>query len=131
MSPEYAREWIRKAHADFVAANRALQDCKKNSDQSEIACFHAQQCAEKWLKALLSHHGCAVARVHDLLALARSCKKLGFPASRLEKGLRLLNQYAVEIRYPGATATIAEARKAVAAMRLRVQVCGKILKHID
>lgn len=127
MSPEYAHEWVRKAKADRMAAERAFADCKKYKDQAEIACFHAQQCVEKYLKAILSYGGFPVHRVHDLLAVARKCRDGGFPDKRMESKLRLLNQYAVEIRYPGASASSKEARRAISAMNEIVQTCEKIL----
>lgn len=115
MSPDYAAEWSRKAEADRAAAKRAFQDSRKRADQAEIACFHAQQCAEKYLKALIALSGAEVPRLHDLLALARLAKKLRV-TPRFQNDLRSLNHYAVEIRYPGATSTVKEAAHAISAM---------------
>lgn len=128
MSPEFAREWIRKAEADRKAARRALQDSKKDPDQAEIACFHAQQCAEKYLKALLADAGSPVPRIHDLLALARLQKERRLRAPRLEERLRSLNQYAVEIRYPGNSATPAEAHRAIRSMEEIVRSSRRLFK---
>jgi HEPN domain-containing protein len=50
MRPETA-EWVEKAEGDFRTAGR-----EKNSAEHpnyDAACFHAQQCAEKYLKARL------------------------------------------------------------------------------
>ena len=44
-------EWIEKAEDDFAIAGRELR-ARNNSDYG-AACFHAQQCAEKYLKAFL------------------------------------------------------------------------------
>jgi HEPN domain-containing protein len=44
-------EWVEKAEGDFRTAAR-----ERNSDEYpnyDAACFHAQQCAEKYLKARL------------------------------------------------------------------------------
>lgn len=127
MSPDYAREWVLKAEADRRAAERALADCRRRKDQAEIACFHAQQCAEKYLKAVLAQRGQIVPRVHDLLALARKLKAFGFPAASAQRHLRRLNQYAVEIRYPGRSAVIAEAEQALAAMEWTVKAAQRLL----
>jgi len=129
MSPEYVQEWTRKAEADRLAAKRALEDSRQAKDQAEIACFHAQQCVEKFLKALLVLNGRHVPRIHDLLALARLLSKFNFPISKLEKSLRSLNQYAVEIRYPGYFAAVAEARKAVSAMEKIAKVSLRLLEE--
>ncbi|MFC1522081.1 HEPN domain-containing protein [Elusimicrobiota bacterium] len=128
MSPDYAREWVRKAEADRVAAKRALKDSRKRKDQAEIACFHAQQCVEKYLKALLSWHGYATPKIHDLLALAQTLKKAKYPVTRAEKDLRMLNQYAVEIRYPGSSATPAQAGQAVRAMEKTVHLVSSKIR---
>lgn len=123
MSPEYIAEWIRKAEADRTAAKRALQDSLRHPDQAEIACYHAQQCVEKYLKALLAKKGRPIPRTHDLLALADRTRRLRFSSAKLQEDLELLNHYAVRIRYPGASATVAEARKAVRAMERVVHAC--------
>lgn len=121
MSPEYAQEWVRKAEADRAAAEVCLKQSGRIGDLSEIACFHAQQCAEKYLKALIAKAGKAPPRTHELEALARM---IGTAArARLARqDLERLNAYAVDIRYPGSGATRREARLAVAAMnRLRLK----------
>lgn len=128
MSPEYAREWVQKAQADRTAAKRALGDCRRHGDQTEIACFHAQQCAEKYLKAILAKEGQYVPRVHGLLALGRLVKRFNFPSFRLERDFKRLEQYAVEVRYPGSWATKAEAKRAVGAMERIVIAALRILK---
>lgn len=45
------REWVGKAEGDFASAGRELRARKLPNYDS--ACFHAQQCAEKLLKAAL------------------------------------------------------------------------------
>lgn len=130
MSPEYAREWIRKAEADRKAAVRALTDSRRSKDQAEIACFHAQQCAEKYLKAALACGNKPIPRIHDLLALAHLLRRFHFPTVTLRKDLQLLNQYGVEIRYPGSSATILEARKAVAAMKRIIRRTEPVLLRL-
>ncbi len=45
------REWIDKAEGDFATASREIR--VRKSPNYDAVCFHAQQCAEKYLKALL------------------------------------------------------------------------------
>lgn len=127
MSPEYAREWIRKAEADRAAAKWALRLARRRKDQAEIACFHAQQCAEKYLKALLAQKERTVPRTHDLWDLAQRLGKPGWPSRQLKLRLRRLNLYAVEIRYPGASADLSEARAGVEAMERVVLESRRLL----
>lgn len=105
------REWIRKAEADFSAAQR-----ESRARNRDLACFLAQQCLEKYLKAVLEERSLPFPRTHDLgylggLALA-SCPDLKphLPA------LRRVSTYAVMFRYPGASATPAQARSAAQLM---------------
>lgn len=125
MSPEYGREWAKKAEADRVAALRALKDSSRRADQAEIACFHAQQCVEKYLKALISRKGKPTPRTHDLLTLLLLVKDTGI--NSLAARFRRLNQYAVDVRYPGASATVVEACNAVRIMREAAALCRRRL----
>ncbi len=59
-----AAEWIAKAENDFEDARRILR-ARNRSDFSN-ACFHAQQSAEKYMKAVLVLHERSVDRTHDL-----------------------------------------------------------------
>ncbi len=44
------KDWIDKAESDFVAISRLKE---KPEGIYDIICFHAQQCVEKYLKAIL------------------------------------------------------------------------------
>jgi HEPN domain-containing protein len=44
-------EWIAKAEGDFTTAQRELR--ARKSPNFDAACFHTQQCIEKYLKAIL------------------------------------------------------------------------------
>ena len=67
----------------------------------EQVCFHAQQAAEKALKAVLLHRKIEFPFVHDIEALLEIMRQSGFvaPADVAEAGA--LTPYAVEARYPG------------------------------
>jgi HEPN domain-containing protein len=47
-------EWISKAEGDFLTAGRELR--ARKSPNYDAVCFHAQQCAEKYLKAVLQEN---------------------------------------------------------------------------
>lgn len=78
------------------------------------ACFHAQQCAEKAIKASLVFLGVRFRKVHDLELL---CAELpdGWTLSEDPERLSGLTVWAVEPRYPGdlPEATEDDARAAV------------------
>lgn len=74
--------------------------------------YHAQQCAEKYLKALLIELGANPPKIHDLVRLSRLltplCAEWDWPIDEL----RLLSQSAVISRYPGDVAELLEAEAA-------------------
>lgn len=92
------REWVEKAEDDYRVARRERQ--AKPAVHSAV-CFHAQQCVEKYLKALLQEHEISFHRTHDLEALM----KLGLPVVQAlethRESLQWLTTFAVEVRYPG------------------------------
>src|SRR5438552_3154885 len=63
------REWVHKAEGDFVTAQREVR--ARKSPNPESACFHAQQCVEKYLKARLQEAAIAFPHTHDLEALLK------------------------------------------------------------
>jgi HEPN domain-containing protein len=108
-------EWIEKAEDDFHVAEREVR--ARTDPSYDAVCFHAQQCAEKYLKALLSRHGIAFRPIHDLEVLLDPIIRQYPNFEFVRDWLLLLNDYAVDFRYPGATATKEEARAAIKAMR--------------
>lgn len=64
-----------------------------------VACFHAQQAAEKSIKAILVLHGIEFKRTHDLLALASLLAEKSITLPVTDDWLIRLTPYAVEFRY--------------------------------
>jgi len=112
---DVVRSWIDKTGNDLLAATHLLKLGARAP--TDAVCFHAQQAAEKYLKALLAFRGLEFPKTHDLDALAR----------RLPYGLRSrlhaidlaeLTRHATVTRYPGAApVSLAAARIALAAAR--------------
>ena len=117
------RQWVEKAEEDLRTAEHTLtlgDNCPYGT-----VCFHAQQCAEKYLKALLVLHAISFPKIHDLLEL------LPLVPRALALGIQLadvaeVNRYAIEGRYPGewepimredAEAAVKAARKTREAVR--------------
>jgi HEPN domain-containing protein len=109
-----AEEWILKAEGDFATAGRELR--ARRAPNLDAACFHAQQAAEKYLKAYLQEHGTTFARTHNLIDLLEQCVPIDPSFGTQRPTLILLDQYAVRYRYPGDTADRLEARAAVRAV---------------
>ena len=118
-------EWVEKAEGDFASANRELRARKQANYDS--ACFHAQQCAEKYLKARLQEAEIRFARTHDLPALLDQLLTLDPAWESLRSDLDALTTYAVDFRYPGASATKELAAQAVRqCKRIRAAVRSRL-----
>ena len=102
------REWVRKAENDFKAAAQLIR--RRKDLVADAACFHCQQCVEKYLKARLLEAGVAFPRTHDLLRLLNQCVQFEPLWSAYVKVVDRMSSYAVDFRYPGHDATPAEAK---------------------
>jgi HEPN domain-containing protein len=108
-------EWIEKAEGDWTSAQREYR--ARQRPNYDAACFHAQQCAEKYLKARLEEAGIAFSRTHNLTSLL-TLALAGEPTwTVLQPHLTALNIYAVAFRYPGSSATKSNAANALKAGR--------------
>ncbi len=95
-------EWITKAEGDFAVMER---EClvTQNPNYDGI-CFHAQQCAEKYLKARLCEAGGTFGKIHDLVALLDQILEDEPAWEGFREDLAYLSDFAVAFRYPGESA---------------------------
>ncbi len=84
----------------------------------DAICFHAQQCAEKYLKARLFDADISFRKTHDLLNLFDDISKIETSWTDLEETLSELTIFAVAYRYPGFSATKEQSAKSVKNCRL-------------
>ena len=106
-------EWVQKAEGDFEIMLR-LARVRNRPSIFDGVCFHAQQCAEKYLKAALQHTRQPVPKTHDLTKLLDLLLPLEPMTEEFRPPLAALARYAVTFRYPGDFATRDETLKAVA-----------------
>ena len=103
-------EWVSKAEGDFNVMERESRVRKDPSFDG--ICFHAQQCAEKYLKARLCQAGIHFTKVHDLPSLLSQV----LPSEPLWESYRAdlayLSDFAVHFRYPGESADRSTALRA-------------------
>jgi HEPN domain-containing protein len=105
------REWINKAEGDWVAANLLFR--ARKSANYDATCFHAQQSAEKYLKARLEEASVVCGKTHDLAKLLSLALPLEPSWNVLRQDVIVLTDFAVDYRYPGSSATKADAKDAV------------------
>jgi HEPN domain-containing protein len=103
-------EWVQKAEEDYQVARR---EQGARPAVHNAVCFHAQQCVEKYLKALLQESEIPFSRTHDLEALLELCLPVAPAVEQLRKELQWLTVFAVEARYPGFAARKKDAEQSV------------------
>lgn len=119
--------WIKKAETDLAACRKLAQD--NMNEMADVVCFHAQQCAEKYLKAFLNKTGRDAPKIHSLKVLVELAREADAEFENLLEDAGQLEEYAVEFRYPGESATEEEAHDALRkAAGIREFVRLKILK---
>ena len=102
--------WMQRAEEDWLLARSAL---RRKVPLIYGTTFHAQQCVEKYLKALLLSCHQVFPRTHDLIALHDLCMRNSISVPVDQDKLERLAAYAVQVRYPGEGPTLDEAREAV------------------
>ena len=112
---DVVKEWVDKAEGDFATALREYR--VRKDPNNEAVCFHAQQCIEKYLKAVLQMHSLYFDKTHDLLILLKKCLPK-YPSWETAKDkMDMLSHFAVQFRYPGESAMREDARRAIRAMK--------------
>ena len=92
------RQWVARAENDLRNAEHTLT--LQDNCPFDTVCFHAQQCAEKYLKALLVFRSTDFPKTHDLVILLRLLsggESIAMPVDEVQP----LNRYTIEARYPG------------------------------
>lgn len=112
---ELTAEWVEKAEGDYVTTKRELR--ARLRPNYDAACFHAQQTAEKYLKAFLQERGVVFPKTHNLIELLGLCLTVDTSFELQRDLLVRLDRYAVRYRYPGESADKDEARAAFRAVK--------------
>jgi HEPN domain-containing protein len=92
------RDWLVKAERDLRAAETLLAASQPLAD---AAAFHAQQAAERSLKAFLHWHDVPFRKTHELEELGRACTELDASLEDAVERVLDLTPFASRFRYPG------------------------------
>jgi HEPN domain-containing protein len=92
---DITKGWILKAENDIFALKIIMESGKA----LDMACFHAQQAAEKYLKAFLCFNGIDFPKTHNIEELLNLCTDIDKLFSDLIKETAFLTEYAVALRY--------------------------------
>ena len=119
------REWYGHALGELAMARQILIP----GMPARGAAFHAEQAAEKAIKAALIAEGLSVPRTHDLDML-RNLLPSAWKVRRAHPDLADLSEYAVETRYPDNDSPVTEAA-ASAAIRQAMSVVAVIAEDLE
>ena len=108
-------QWVKKAEGDYHTAVTMVR--KRKHQAPDNVCFCAQQCIEKYLKAFLVQHRIAFPKTHLLVTLLDLIIQVEPSLESIRLELAVLQPYAVDVRYPGFSATVEEAKEAVKIMK--------------
>jgi HEPN domain-containing protein len=87
-------EWLKLANEDLQSAEYLFE-----KRLFRMVCYHAQQAVEKVLKSLLADREVEIPRIHNLLDLNNSARKLGHATGLTEEEAIFLNTV-YRWRYP-------------------------------
>lgn len=96
MNKDIALRWIWKADRDFLLA------AQLNETFSDMAAYHYQQAAEKYLKAFLSFHQIGLKKTHNIGTLALQASNIDPEFSKLVTvaDVDAITEFATLFRYP-------------------------------
>ena len=114
---EDVRAWLQKAALDLRAAAHEMSALDAGLWSDVV--FHAQQAAEKTLKAFLAWHDVPFRKTHNIEELSRACVALDATLQTITNRAVPLTEYAWKFRYPSEVEgpTQQEAERAVATAR--------------
>jgi len=90
-------QWLHKAEQDLLAANSLLEN---EPPLLYPSCFHSQQAAEKYLKALLTWRKVDFPKTHSIGTLLDLLTGVDATLAESLAEATALNPYGVEVRYP-------------------------------
>ena len=122
---DLVRGWLEKARRDLIIAVSAQSSSEPFTD---MICFHAQQSAEKCLKAYLIWNDIRFPKTHSIEDLVLLASEYHTDWMRLKDDAAALTPYAVETRYPEFDEPSQE--DAVEAIEVAERIQALVLNHL-
>lgn len=124
---DLVRQWLRHAEEDLLVARELME--RDRLSYNPVG-FHAQQAAEKFIKALLTRRGVAFPKTHSIrILLELAVPTLPDLFDRLQQA-HTLTPYGVEVRYPRDVPTL-NREEGADAVRLAAEVRAEVLSRLD
>lgn len=124
---DFVQQWLDKAHKDLQAATVLFSS---NIGDYDNVGFHAQQAAEKFIKALLVRYQIEFPKTHSIAVLRQLVAQMDHTLAEYLAIADALTPYGVEFRYPGDFAPLSYDQGAQA-LQLAEQTCDLILAHLQ
>jgi HEPN domain-containing protein len=122
------KAWFKKAENDIRTAEYTMT---MDNPPYDTVCFHAQQCAEKYIKGFLIFHEIDFPKTHSIEDLVLLCEDIA-PSLESEIGdVEVLSIYAVETRYPSEMYYEMPKEKAYEAIELAKKIKTVVLNHLE
>lgn len=121
------RLWVEYAQADLVIALEWR--VRPETIPEWAACYHAQQAAEKALKAVLIAAGRSYPFTHDIRILLDACEKAGDAWSAEIRESEILVSYAASSHYPSKARSL-ERKEAEHAIVLAQRVLDEVKSRL-
>jgi HEPN domain-containing protein len=96
MTDDYIKDWLAKASNDLKSVEHEL-GLEESEVLRDIACFHCQQAAEKYLKAFLISYQVEFPKTHNIEYLLEKCAEIDTRFSDID--VKGLTSFAVDVRY--------------------------------
>jgi len=124
---EVVRSWFKKAENDLINAENTI---KMENPPCDTICFHAQQCAEKYIKGFLTFNEIYFPKIHSIEDLVELCKQIVPEIESELDNVEILSSYSVEVRYPDEIYYDIPKEDAQEAIDLAKKVKTVILKYL-
>ena len=123
---DFVQQWLNRAHKDLRVAALLLQQA---FDDYEIIGFHAQQAAEKFIKAFLVRHQVEFPKTHNITSLRQLVAQVDQALADRLAPTDALTPYGVEFRYPGDLPALSR-DQGTQAVHVAEQTRNLILAHL-
>lgn len=124
---DFVQQWLEKAYKDLRVAALLLGS---DLEDYENTGFHAQQAAEKFIKAFLVRHQIEFPKTHNITLLRQLVAQTDQSLAEHLASADALVPYGVEFRYPGDLALLSH-EQGVQAVQLAEQARDLILSHLQ
>lgn len=124
---DFVRQWLDKAEEDLKAGEVLLDSDLEDFDSVG---FHAQQAAEKFIKAVLVRHQIPFPKSHNIALLRELAAQVDKTLAEKLSPADSLTPYGVEFRYPGESEPVSREQGA-GAVQIAKEIRKEILAHLE